>query len=135
MKSIFFSLFTILIVSTLEAREASRPNILMIVADDHGYGDLSAHPGAAKDVATPNIDRIAEAGMLFADGYASSPICSPSRVGIATGVHQQRMDNWWYGGKGLADSQHPTIAELLRANGYATAMIGKVHFDDRFFFL
>lgn len=103
------------------------PNVLLIIADDHGYADISAHD-LVDDVSTPSIDMLAENGMKFTNAYASSPICSPSRVGLMTGVYQQRQNVLWYGGNGLSDPSIPTIAEVLRQNGYTTGYIGKYHY-------
>ncbi len=106
-----------------------RPNILLIVSDDQGYADIGA-AGLAADVHTPNIDRIAEAGVRFTQGYATSPICNASRAGLITGVYQQRFGSYWYGGKGLGDDRYPTIAEVLKKAGYATGYVGKFHYGD-----
>jgi len=66
------------------------PNVLLIIGDDHGYADLG-FLNLAKDVTTPNFDRLAKQGIFFKNAYASSPICSPSRVGIMTGAYHQRQ--------------------------------------------
>ena len=67
-----------------------KPNILLFVVDDLGYADMSFVPFAAKDVQTPGIDRIAAKGTYFSNAYATAPICSPARAGLATGRYQQR---------------------------------------------
>ncbi|MCP4505969.1 MAG: sulfatase-like hydrolase/transferase, partial [Fuerstiella sp.] len=69
---------------------ADRPNIVLIVSDDQGYGDVSCydHP---EEVKTPNLDRIAAAGSRFTNGYASAYVCAPSRAGLMTGRYQQRF--------------------------------------------
>lgn len=103
-----------------------RPNILLIVSDDHGYADRSAEgtPG----VRTPVLDRLAAEGATCTDAYVTAPICSPSRAGLITGQYQQRWGGLWF------DSAHigsaPTIAERLRDAGYATGYFGKVHYGD-----
>ncbi|MEM6316905.1 MAG: sulfatase-like hydrolase/transferase [Bacteroidota bacterium] len=84
------------------------PNILLIIADDHGYADMSCN-GLADDVQTPNLDRLAKSGTRFTNAFATSPICSPSRVGIMTGTYHQRQQVFWYGGNGLSNPQIPTI--------------------------
>jgi arylsulfatase A-like enzyme len=104
-----------------------QPNIILIISDDQGYADLSC-AGLAKDVSTPNLDRLADRGVRFTQAYATSPICSPSRAGIETGCYQQRWGTFWYGGKGIHNSEYKTIAELLKKNDYATGYIGKVHY-------
>ena len=94
-----------------EAENASPPNIILIVADDLGYGDISA-ANLANDVNTPNIDRIAESGIRFAQTYDNSPICNQSRIGIITGCYPQRLGSYWYNAKGLHDPKFKTIPEL-----------------------
>ena len=66
----------------------SKPNILIIVTEDQGYGDLTAFSHHAPDVQTPNMDRLAERGVLFSQAYVTAPVCSPSRAGWNTGRHQ-----------------------------------------------
>jgi arylsulfatase A-like enzyme len=104
----------------------SPPNILLIVADDQGYADLG-FLGLARDVSTPVLDTLAKGGIYFPNSYASSPICNPSRVGMLTGRYQQRWNNFFYGGGLGLPSEAVTIAERLRAAGYATGYFGKVH--------
>ena len=104
-----------------------KPNVILIVVDDLGYADLSC-TGLAEDVETPNIDELANSGTRFTQAYTTSPICSPSRAGILTGAYQQRWGTYWYGGPGIHDSSYQTIAEILKANEYATGYIGKVHY-------
>ena len=106
-----------------------KPNIIFIFIDDQGYYDLGCY-GAA-EVKTPRIDAMAKAGTRFTDYYAAAPICSPSRAGLLTGCYPRRVGNhiWVH----RADSRSGihtdelTIAELLKAGGYATACIGKWH--------
>ena len=105
-----------------------KPNIVLIMADDLGYADMSFLPFASKDVQTPGIDRIAKAGIYFSNAYATSPICSPARAGLATGRYQQRWGNFWYGRGGLPTSEK-TIAMELKALGYNTKKIGKNHMN------
>src|SRR3546814_4642450 len=68
---------------TRAAKTAKAPNVIVILADDMGYADISAY--GAKRISTPNIDRIGLAGVRFTDGYSSAPVCGPSRAGIQTG--------------------------------------------------
>jgi len=105
----------------------SKPNVILIVVDDLGYADLSC-TGLTEDVLTPNIDKLANSGTRFTQAYATSPICSPSRAGILTGAYQHRWGTYWYGGPGIHDTSFHTIAEILKANEYATGYIGKVHY-------
>ncbi|HEX2970823.1 MAG TPA: sulfatase-like hydrolase/transferase [Tepidisphaeraceae bacterium] len=114
------------------ASTARRPNVIVIVADDVGYADVSCHPG--RDVRTPNIDSIAKNGIDFTHGYVSAPMCSPSRAGLMTGRYQQRfghecnppLDEERGALAGLPLSQR-TLADVLKANGYATGLVGKWH--------
>jgi arylsulfatase A-like enzyme len=122
-------------LSTLRAADppksdVRKPNILVIVADDLGYGDIGVHGG--KDVPTPNIDALAAAGVRCTNGYVSAPYCSPSRAGFLTGRYQTRFGhefNPHVGDDkklGLPLDQR-TIADRLRGAGYATGLIGKWH--------
>jgi arylsulfatase A-like enzyme len=104
-----------------------RPNIVLIVSDDQGYGDSSCydHP---KEVSTPNIDRLAAEGVRLTNGYASSYVCAPTRAGLLTGRYQQRFGFYAAGDSriGLPLSE-VTVADMLRKKGYATAVMGKWH--------
>ena len=112
---------------------ARTPNIVLIVADDLGYGELTVQ-GFEKDIPTPNIDAIAKRGVRFTQGYVSAPLCSPTRAGLATGRYQQRFGHEFNPGPqqgrnsafGLPRSE-TMIAERLKTLGYATGMVGKWH--------
>ncbi len=105
----------------------ARPNIVVIVSDDHGYADVSAydHPSEVK---TPNIDRIAQRGVRFTQGYASAYVCAPTRAALMTGRYQQRF-GFYTGSDSRAGMplQETTIADLLKKEGYATGAFGKWH--------
>ncbi|MFC1739604.1 sulfatase [Planctomycetota bacterium] len=103
-----------------------QPNILVIVTDDQGYADLSVN-GYMTDGQTPNMDRLAHSGFRFTNGYCTSPICSPARAGILTGLYQERWGNYYYGQGGLPQ-RYITIPEYLRAAGYRTVKVGKSNF-------
>lgn len=107
-----------------------KPNFLVIVTDDQGFADLSAFEHHALDVRTPNMDRLAQRGILFTDAYASAPVCSPSRAGWNTGQHQVRWDPTSSFACGLPEAT-PTLAKLLHDNGYSTAKIGKNDFGGK----
>ena len=120
--------------------EAQRrpPNILVIVTDDMGYGDIGIH--GSKDIPTPNIDALAKVGIRFTDAYVSGPYCSPSRAGLITGRYQQRFGHEFnldmspdYIAFGLPLSE-TTMANRLKDAGYKTALVGKWHlgFGDKF---
>ncbi|QDS93996.1 Arylsulfatase [Roseimaritima multifibrata] len=107
--------------------EASKPNIIILFADDWGYGDLGKH-GTLSDVKTPHLDALADEGVLFTDAYITAPQCSPSRAGLITGRYQQR-----FGFDTIPDCPLPlsetTIADRLQAAGYVTGMVGKWHLE------
>ncbi|MFJ7772684.1 sulfatase [Streptomyces sp. NPDC097107] len=111
------------------ARSHKRPNILVILADDLGWADLSSY--GAPHIRTPHLDRLARQGVRFTDAYSGSATCSPTRFSLYTGRYPGRTP----GGRaepvadrtqGL-DPAHPTLASLLKAAGYSTALIGKWH--------
>jgi arylsulfatase A len=108
--------------SDARRQRATPPNILLIQADDLGYGDVSAY-GQAR-FQTPSLDRIARQGIRFTQYYAGSTVCAPSRCALMTGLHTGHA---WIRGNGdipLRD-EDVTIAEVLKAGGYRTAVIGK----------
>ncbi len=114
-----------------DVRAADRPNIVVILADDLGYGGLSCQGG---DLQTPYIDSLARGGIRFTNGYVSCPVCSPTRAGLNTGRYQQRFGHEFNPGPdgnisptfGLPLTE-VTIADRLRAAGYTTGMFGKWH--------
>ena len=114
-------------VSVTTAQE-KQPNIILIVVDDLGYADMSFLPFASKDVTSPGIDKLAKNGVYFSNAYATAPISSPSRAGLATGRYQQRWGNYWYSEGGLPTSEQ-TIAQALKNLGYYTKKIGKTHMN------
>jgi arylsulfatase A-like enzyme len=112
-------------------RAQARPNVLFILADDLGYGDLSCY--GRPDYDTPVLDRLATQGMKFMSAYAAAPVCTPTRCAFLTGRYPQRFEVGLQEPLtassppvGLPASQ-PTIASRLRAAGYETALIGKWH--------
>lgn len=127
MKSIFLLLivcFAFGCSHTSNIPAQKQPNILLIVIDDLGYADFEPFQSHDPGVSTPNMNRIANAGMIFTQAYTTAPVCSPSRAGIITGKNQFRWDKPASWGPGLPDSVK-TIAEYLKAAGYMTARIGK----------
>jgi len=112
-------------------RAARPPNVLLIVADDLGIGDVGCY--GSLEVATPAIDRLAEGGVRFLAGYSSASICSPSRVGLLTGRYQQRLGyyNNYHADQGGLPAGARTLAEELRDAGYSTGSIGKWHLGSR----
>jgi arylsulfatase A len=110
---------------------AAKPNIVYILCDDLGYGDVHCLGGDRSKIATPNIDRLAAAGMTFTEAHASSAVCTPSRYGILTGRYNWRthLQSGVLEGfsSPLIDSGRLTVPTLLNQHGYATACIGKWH--------
>lgn len=109
---------------------AQKPNIIFILADDLGYGDVSSYNENSK-IQTTNIDKLAAEGIMFTDAHTSSAVCTPTRYGILTGRYNWRSTqkkgvlNGY--SKALIPSERKTIASLLQENGYKTAGIGKWH--------
>lgn len=114
--------------AVLHAAEPAPPNIVFIFADDLGYGDISSF--GSETIHTPNIDTLASEGIKFTDFYAASSVCSPSRAALLTGRYPARMGikHVFYADShdGMPESEI-TIAEQLKAAGYATGMVGKWH--------
>src|SRR5690606_22928436 len=104
----------------------NRPNVLLIVSDDHGYADRGdrAHD---QRVRTPNLDRLAAGGVDCSDGYVTAPICSPSRAGLISGHYQQRWGARWFDDSRFPDHL-PSLAERFAGLGYRTGYFGKVHY-------
>ena len=110
-------------------RSARKPNIVFIMADDMGYGDLSCY-GATK-INTPNMDALAADGIRFTDAHSPSAVCTPTRYGVLTGRYcwRSRLKRGVLGGYSplLIDTNRMTVASLLKQHGYATACVGKWH--------
>lgn len=105
------------------AESASKPNIVIIFADDLGYGDLSCY--GARKIATPNIDRLASEGMKLTDAHSAASLCSPSRYGLLTGRAPWRLHKKGNGYR-LSPGQM-TLAAFLKESGYTSAAVGKWH--------
>jgi arylsulfatase A-like enzyme len=120
-------------VASAQAADTRKPNILVIMADDVGVWNISAYHRGMMGGRTPNIDRIAKEGALFTDSYAQQS-CTAGRASFITGQHPFRVGLLKVGLPGAAQGMQdkdPTIAELLKPQGYATAQIGKNHLGDR----
>lgn len=108
----------------------SKPNIIYILTDDLGYGDVSSFNDESK-IKTPNIDKLAAEGMKFTDAHTSSSVCSPTRYGVLTGRYNWRskLKEGVLSGisTALIPTSRTTIASMLKNNGYETAFIGKWH--------
>ncbi len=126
----FLKMFGILFFISVQqaAVAADRPNVIFILVDDMGYGDIG--PFGATDLETPHLDRLAREGVKLTDSYSAGSVCSPTRVAFLTGRYQQRVGiEWadiWIGTKGLPASE-TSIARMLKNDGYATGIMGKWH--------
>ncbi|MBB94631.1 MAG: arylsulfatase [Rhodobacteraceae bacterium] len=121
------------LTSLATAQESERPNILVIWGDDIGWSNLSAYNHAVMGYSTPNIDRIAEDGILFTDHYAQ-PSCTAGRAAFITGQYPIRSGMTTVGQPGSPlglQAASPTLAEVLKAEGYRTGQFGKNHLGDR----
>jgi len=119
------------VVQSIHAQQNKNPNIIIIMTDDMGYGDVGFN--GCKDIPTPNIDRIAAAGVVFTAGHVSFAVCSPSRAGLLTGRYSQRFGyerNVLYMPKdatmGLSLDEE-TMADALGRSGYRSMLVGKWH--------
>ena len=114
-----------------------RPNIVLILADDLGYGDVRCYNDQSK-VPTPHIDRLAREGMRFTDAHSPCTVCTPTRYSLMTGQMAFRVPNGGtvftgVGGPSLIAPGRLTLPSMLRENGYATACVGKWHVGMTFF--
>lgn len=110
----------------------SKPNILIILADDAGYSDFGFM--GSDEIKTPNLDKLALDGVLFNNAYVSASVCSPSRAGLLTGMYQQSFGHECNLDSDVNNSFDPsqiTIAEALKTKGYNTGLIGKWHLGDK----
>jgi arylsulfatase A-like enzyme len=132
---VFSRILGIAAVAALAAASAvaqSRPNVVLIMTDDAGYGDLGVY--GATDLRTPNLDRLARDGVRFTDFYANAPSCTPTRAGLMTGRYQQRVSlEYPLGMQRAADFDRGlpvtgrSLPQLMKNAGYATALVGKWH--------
>ncbi|MEO0476115.1 MAG: sulfatase-like hydrolase/transferase, partial [Planctomycetota bacterium] len=113
------------------AESPARPNIVVVLADDLGYGDVQCLNPQRGKIATPCIDRLAGQGMVFTDAHTTSSVCTPTRYGILTGRYnwRSRLQNGVLSGysKPLIAEDRVTVAGFLKQHGYNTAAIGKWH--------
>ena len=133
--TVFIALFSglYLSVSTVQAEEDKKPNVVLFYADDMGYGEIQRfHPEASK-VPTPHLNQLCDEGMMFTDAHTSASVCTPSRYALLTGrynwrsTHQSRVVG---GGKPcLITPDRMTLASLFKQQGYQTAMFGKWHLN------
>ena len=120
-------LVTLVVTASIITFAPAKPNILLIVGDDMGYADVGFH--GCKDIPTPNLDSLAADGVRFTSGYVSGPYCSPTRAALLTGRYQTRFGHEFnpsgpVAGMPVAET---TLADHLKAAGYATGLVGKWH--------
>ncbi len=110
------------------AGDATKPNIVLIVADDLGYADVRFNPAHPPEVTTPHLQRLAQAGVICRQGYVTGNVCSPTRAGLMTGRYQQRLGLYTAGeaGSGLPMTEL-IFPQYLKAAGYTTCQLGKWH--------
>lgn len=119
-----------LLIAAFISRSAAAPNVVIIFADDQGYGDLGCY--GSVNIETPNIDRMAAEGIRFTSFYAA-PFCGPSRAQLMTGSYHARVSHSFNPSPGSKNGLHPnevTIAEVLKTVGYRSMHIGKWHLGD-----
>ena len=129
-------LFIYLLFGLLPGAQAAQPNIVFILADDLGYGDVACYNSESK-IPTPNIDRLAREGMLFTDAHSPSTVCTPTRYSVLTGrmAFRTGMRGVFTGAGGPCMIEKPrlTIGGMLQKKGYTTALFGKWHVGMTFF--
>src|SRR6478736_5778968 len=115
--------------ATLQAAADPRPNVILILADDLGYGDVGCY--GQKIIPTPHLDRLAAQGMRFTQFYAGSTVCAPSRSVLMTGQHTGHTTIRGNAKVGLKPEDR-TVASLFKQAGYSTALIGKWGLGDEY---
>jgi arylsulfatase A-like enzyme len=112
---------------------AEKPNVIVIITDDQGYGDLACHGNTI--IQTPNMDKLHARGVRLTDFHVG-PTCAPSRSGVMTGLYGNRAGVWWtIAGCNLMRAKHETMAEMFKKAGYTTGMFGKWHLGDAYPYL
>lgn len=123
------ALLLALLAPAAAAEPGRRPNVVFILVDDLGYGDLGAY--GARDIRTPHLDRLARQGVRLTDGYSNGPVCTPTRAALVTGRYQQRVGLEWAIGPGQSEPGLPateaSLARRLKGAGYVTGLVGKWH--------
>jgi len=113
-----------------------KPNIIFVLCDDLGYGDVRCLAPKTSKIPTPHVDRLAKEGMIFTDAHSGSSVCTPTRYGLLTGRYSWRTRLQQGVVQGFApcliDKDRPTVASFLKQQGYHTAIIGKWHLDFKY---
>ena len=131
-KKIILALGCFSLLVSCSSKTDSKPNIIIILADDAGYSDFGFM--GSDEIKTPNLDQLAFDGVTFNNAYVSASVCSPSRAGLLTGMYQQRFGHECNLDSDVNNSFDPnqiTIAEALKTEGYNTGLIGKWHLGDK----
>lgn len=118
------------VVNSASMSIAAQPNIVVILADDMGFGELQCLNPERGKIPTPQLDAVAKSGMIFTDAHSGSSVCTPTRYGLMTGRYAWRtrlQSGVLKGGESLIAKKTLTVAEMLKTKGYHTAMIGKWH--------
>ena len=132
MKKLILALVYFSLLVSCSTETDSKPNIIIILADDAGFSDFGFM--GSDEIKTPNLDQLAFDGVTFNNAYVSASVCSPSRAGLLTGMYQQRFGHECNLDSDVNNSFDPnqiTIAEALKTEGYNTGLIGKWHLGDK----
>ena len=132
MKKIILIFGCVSILLSCSSKTDSKPNVIIILADDAGYSDFGFM--GSDEIKTPNLDQLALDGITFNNAYVSASVCSPSRAGLLTGMYQQRFGHECNLDSDVNNSFDPnqiTISEALKTEGYSTGLIGKWHLGDK----
>ncbi len=132
MKKLALFFVCILTLISCSSINDSKPNIIIILADDAGYSDFGFM--GSDEIKTPNLNQLALDGVIFNNAYVSASVCSPSRAGLLTGMYQQRFGHECNLDSDVNNSFDPnqvTIAEALKTEGYTTGLVGKWHLGDK----
>ena len=135
MLRIEFFVYFFIVTSSL-SQSLSRPNIVYVICDDLGYGDVQCLNPENGKIPTPHVDRLASEGMILTDAHSGSSVCTPTRYGLLTGRYSWRTKLLKGVVTGFApcliDKKRPTVASFLKYNGYHTAIVGKWHLNFRY---
>ena len=124
------SVCCVLAVAVAGSQAATRPNVILVITDDQGYGDVGVHGNSM--IRTPNLDKLHEQSVRLTD-YHVDPTCSPTRSALMTGRYSTRTGVWHtIMGRSIMETKEVTVAEVFRAGGYRTAMFGKWHLGDNY---